>query len=234
MRITDLTEFTKYNALVLGSEEFELSIQGRTVLHEMRFPSTTINYNKTVTMKGKPTASFSEDQSPNIYPGLNQLRGFNITTFRILLLPDPDGANMIAEVMIPNPSVMTISMVPSSFHALPQTPSPLISLQGNITLSLSVASIPIGTSLLPSLTLTPGNNTYPMRSTTNQTLVLELLAKNYTNGILPVDSVGKSSVYNGVHLGYFEEALREVSMRMELDIGNALKNVGVNMTGLGG
>lgn len=70
-----------------------------------------------------------------------------------------------------------------------------------------------------------------MRSTTNQTLVLELLAKDYTNGILPVDSVGQSSVYNSVHLGYFEEALREMSVRIELDIGNALKNVGINMTG---
>ena len=57
VQIVNADEFAKYNALVVGSEEYQLSIQGKTVLHEMRFPSTTVDYNKTVTMKGPPLPS---------------------------------------------------------------------------------------------------------------------------------------------------------------------------------
>ena len=60
--------------------------------------------------------------------------------------------------------------------------------------------------------------------------MLDLLAKNYTNGILPVDSVGESSVYNGIHLAYFESPLRDVSLIAELDVGRALRDVGINIT----
>lgn len=45
--------------------------------------------------------------------GLNQLKGFNVTEFRILLQPDPDGANMVGRVFVPNPSVKTLEMVSS-------------------------------------------------------------------------------------------------------------------------
>lgn len=43
--------------------------------------------------------------------GLNKLKGFNITEFSIKLTPEPDGTNMVGTVYIPNPTVMTISMV---------------------------------------------------------------------------------------------------------------------------
>jgi hypothetical protein len=43
-------------------------------------------------------------------PGLNKLKGFDVTDFHILLKTE-NGRNMKGTVYIPNPSVMTITMV---------------------------------------------------------------------------------------------------------------------------
>ena len=50
--ITDLDAFIDYNINVLQNEEVHLDVKGRTALHEMNFPTTNVNYNKTATMKG--------------------------------------------------------------------------------------------------------------------------------------------------------------------------------------
>ena len=52
VQITDLDAFGAYSQQVLSSEEHKLNVKGKTTLHEMRFPTTTVNYDKTVTMKG--------------------------------------------------------------------------------------------------------------------------------------------------------------------------------------
>ncbi|CAO1602540.1 hypothetical protein XANCAGTX0491_006150 [Xanthoria calcicola] len=144
--------------------------------------------------------------------GLNGLAGFNITSFSIKLLPDPvDGANMVGTIYIPNPSVMTITM-------------------GNVTFNNYVDGDFIGTSTLSDLVLRPGNNTLPMRSTVNQTLVIGKVTGTYKDGMLPVDIVGDSSVYAGEHLEYFEKALQSNRQRIVLDVGAALAAV----TGGGG
>ncbi|MCJ1416793.1 hypothetical protein MMC32_003131 [Xylographa parallela] len=140
--------------------------------------------------------------------GLNRLAGFAIPSFTISLAPSPNGTNLIGAVRIPNPSVFTVAL-------------------GNVTLDLSVAGRRIGTSTLADLVLAPGNNTVPMAAATNQTAVLELITGAYTDGLLPVDIAGRSSVYDGVHLPYYEEALASVTQRVVLDVGAALKAAGV-------
>ena len=51
--ITDMEAFTAYSAAVLGSDQVKLDVKGRTALHEMRFPTTHVDYHKTTTMAGK-------------------------------------------------------------------------------------------------------------------------------------------------------------------------------------
>ncbi|KAL8966198.1 MAG: hypothetical protein Q9183_003480 [Haloplaca sp. 2 TL-2023] len=135
--------------------------------------------------------------------GLNGLAGFNVTDFSIKLIPEPDGANMIGTVFIPNPSILTVSM-------------------GNVTFNNYVDDEFIGTSTLLDLVITPGHNTVSMRSTVNQTLVIEKVTGPYADGILPVDIVGNSSVYDGEHLVYFEKALQSNRQHVELNVGAAL------------
>lgn len=142
------------------------------------------------------------------------MSGFEVKNFTILLSPESDGANMIGQVYIPNPSVMTIAL-------------------GNVTMDLSVAGTPIGQTLIPNLTLKPGDNTVDMRSTTNQTAVLKLIPCSYKDGILPVDIKGNSSLNtNGDHLPYFEYAIQSNVLSTSLDVGSALNKIGLNITAL--
>ncbi|MCJ1397923.1 hypothetical protein MMC11_001119 [Xylographa trunciseda] len=140
--------------------------------------------------------------------GLNHLAGFNVTSFSIALVPSANGTNLVGEVLIPNPSVFTFAM-------------------GNVTMNLAVAGHPIGTSTLADLVIAPGTNMVPMTAVTNQTAVLELVTGPYKDGLLPVDITGNSSVYDGVHLTYYEQALASVTQHVVLDVGAALKAAGV-------
>ena len=50
--IANLMAFTDYTMQVLQNEDVKVKVKGRTPLHEMRFPTTTVDYDKTATMKG--------------------------------------------------------------------------------------------------------------------------------------------------------------------------------------
>lgn len=121
VKITDLDAFMNYNTITLNNEEVKVAIRGRTALHEMRFPTTTVNYNKVVTLKGNLLLGKWKFLLTECSLGLNGFNGFNVTSFEIKLEAEPDGTNMIGTVYIPNPSVMTLSFVgypPSHLHHL--------------------------------------------------------------------------------------------------------------------
>ncbi|OCK81039.1 hypothetical protein K432DRAFT_392540 [Lepidopterella palustris CBS 459.81] len=143
--------------------------------------------------------------------GLNRLNGFNITEFQILTTNEPDGSNMNGTVSIPNQSVLTIDL-------------------GNVTMDLSVQGTPIGQSLIPNLVLKPGDNLVPMRSTVNQSMVIEMITTVFKDGMLPVDILGNSSISNGQHLEYYEAAIQENTLHVSLNVGSALAALGINIT----
>lgn len=146
--------------------------------------------------------------------GLNKLAGLNISDIKILSGADEileDGSNMVGTVHIPNPSVMLIDL-------------------GNVTMNLAVDGTPIGTSLLPNMVLKPGDNDVPMQSRVEQIKVIGLIQSKYKNGIIPLEIVGNSSVVNGVHLEYYEAAIQSNTINIDLDVGPALKAIGINVT----
>lgn len=73
-----------------------------------------------------------------------------------------------------------------------------------------------------------------MRAVVNQTLVLTQLSEKFKDGMLPVDIVGNSSVYDGVHLVYFEKALASLTQHVTLNVGAALEKVGLDPSSLSG
>ena len=73
-----------------------------------------------------------------------------------------------------------------------------------------------------------------MRSQVNQTLVLTQILENFKDGMLPIDIMGNSSVYDGQHLVYFEKALASVTQHITLNVGAALKAVGLDPSSLSG
>ncbi|OJD15190.1 hypothetical protein AJ78_04553 [Emergomyces pasteurianus Ep9510] len=180
--------FTDYSIRVMKSETVQLEINGRTGLREGSLPKTTVDYNKLITMKG-----------------LNSLKGFKVTDFKLVSDQD-DGSNMLGEVLIPNPSVMTLTL-------------------GDVSLELSVDGTVIGTSILPALTVRPGDNLVKMRSTVDIAKVFPLVTGDqakYKKGVIPVTIVGKSSVYNGKELPYFTAALKSNTLKIDLDLGPML------------
>lgn len=113
VQIVDVEAFTNYNTLLVTSEEVQVDINGRTDLHLMRNPVTTVDYRKTVTLKGMSCHLRDEFYTFLLkrWAGLNKLSGFDVPDFEILVKPEADGTNMIGTVYIPNPSVITIAMV---------------------------------------------------------------------------------------------------------------------------
>ena len=70
-----------------------------------------------------------------------------------------------------------------------------------------------------------------MRSTIDQAAVIKFVIADYPDGLLPVDIVGNSSVYNGEHLPYFEDALAANTQHISLDVGSKLKALGFDIPG---
>ena len=169
----------------------------------------------------------------NANTGLNKLKGFDVTEFHIMLEP-VNGRNMNGTVYIPNPSVMTITMVRSPTHQPNPLPNNYSSnmQQGNVTLDLSIAGQPMGYSYLDNLVLKPGNNTIPMTSNVNQSAIISLVTSSsnpYKDGMVPFTITGNSSVYNGKELPYFTQALASNNLTVNLNVTKALAEIGIHL-----
>lgn len=149
--------------------------------------------------------------SANLHTGFNSLPNFAISSLKLLSTPQSDGTNLLADALIPNPTVQTIQL-------------------GDLAMSLSVPgngsnapSTPIGSAHLTNVTLTPGNNTLPLRTVTNETLVLGLVQAHpaYLKG-LPVDITINNSTVNGVVIPYFTRALQANTLHVTLDVAQAI------------
>lgn len=98
---------------------------------------------------------------------------------------------------------------------------------GTVTLDMSVAGTPVGVATIKDLVLVPGNNTFEMRAVTNQTTVVTMIFTDYKQGILPIDVVGKTATFNNQSLAYYEKALQSNTLRINLDVIDALRRAGL-------
>lgn len=53
VQIANLTEYTKYVATTLGTEEYSIFLKGKGGLKQGGLPNTNVDYNKEIKMKGK-------------------------------------------------------------------------------------------------------------------------------------------------------------------------------------
>jgi hypothetical protein len=165
-------------------------------------------------MKGMLLGLYHMRKKVNVFAGLNKLSGLNITDVKILSGTNEilsDGSNLVGNVTIPNPSVMTLDL-------------------GNVTMNLAVDGKAIGYSLIPNLLLKPGSNTLPMQSRVDQLTILGLVQSKYKDAVIPIDIVGNSSISNGQHLTYYEDAIKSNTIRLNLNVGPALAGIGINIT----
>lgn len=103
-------------------------------------------------------------------------------------------------------------------------------LQGNITGEALIGKIAVGNATIDALTLKPGNQTYKLEARAFFDVVSEnieeLLRIEYPylrQGLVAAGVRGKSVVYNGQHLPYWEEALRTIDLVATRDAKSILK-----------
>lgn len=147
--------------------------------------------------------------TPSTISGLNGLKELVVTNFTLLKTAYSNGTNAVGTIAINNPSVLTLAM-------------------GDVTQNQFVDGIQISNSTLPNFTLLPGNNTYPIYFTTNETATLQVLKKpQYQCGLLNVDIKTNASIYNGQEIPYFTQALQSATLTTELNLAPALNQAGL-------
>jgi hypothetical protein len=209
VQIADMDEWYKYTGAVLASEQYTVYLQGKGGLKYGKLPKTTVTYDKKITLKGNSClALICLFQMLTPIAGLNGLQGFALTDFAIITETLKNGTNANGTIAIPNPTVATYDM-------------------GNLTMSMYVNGTYVGNSTIKDMVIRPGNNTFEMYATTNQTTVLSLLFTSYKCGIFPIDIVTDKVVYNGQQLPYYERALQAKNLTVQLNVIEVLEKAGL-------
>jgi len=140
--------------------------------------------------------------------GLNSFKGIKVSNVNISMTPFPDGSNMHGKINIPNASIMTLTI-------------------GDMLQDIYVDGTLIGNTTIKDVVLHPGDNYFQMTSLTEQAIVLPLLTTKYTDGVLPVEARTRTITNDGQSLRYFEEAMKATPVKLELDLKDALTNLGL-------
>lgn len=97
--------------------------------------------------------------------------------------------------------------------------------QGNVTLNLKVGDLVLGNGTIENVLLSPGNKTVPLRAILDinkaiqnigQLLVAETNA--LSDGDLLISASGNSTIYEGLHIPYFENVLNNLTISANVPI----------------
>ncbi|KAJ9388412.1 hypothetical protein DTO063F5_2743 [Paecilomyces variotii] len=177
-----------------------------------------------VGMEGKSTVHMGKlHANLNMYKevpsnALNQFKGFAIEDSRLLLPPEADGTNLLANASLPNPSVMTLEI-------------------GNTTLNLLSGDLVIGNATINDLVIRPGNNSAPVRGfldlhkiIQNLSSILQTQRSAIQNGYIELTSIGTGVTYEGVTVPYYEKVLKNLTLKAQVPIAGLIINTihGIN------
>ncbi|GLI81809.1 hypothetical protein PoHVEF18_010200 [Penicillium ochrochloron] len=149
--------------------------------------------------------------------GLDKLSGFSINSARVVIPKEADGTNLVGEAILPNHSVFTFAL-------------------GNVTLNLRSSDLIIGQATILNVLLKPGNNTVALRGRVEISTVLDnlsgILSAQKTalgDGELELSASGNSTIYDGVHIKYYEQVLNNLTLVARVPI---LQVLGDTLDGL--
>ncbi|KAJ5797224.1 uncharacterized protein N7518_005764 [Penicillium psychrosexuale] len=149
-----------------------------------------------------------------VMPTLNKFEGFSIANSTFLLPAEDDGSNLVANITLPNPSVLSFEV-------------------GTITLDLKSGNtdLVIGNATVKDVTLRPGNNTFPLRGVIdisamigNLSEVLSSQGPAIRTGALSLTAVTRSIVSNGTLIPYYTKVLGSLPLVANVSIGDVLRN----------
>jgi hypothetical protein len=140
------------------------------------------------------------------------LKGFSINSARLLIIPDEDGTNLVANITLPNASLVTFDL-------------------GNETLNLLMGDLVVGQATIFDVRLVPGNNTVTARGKLefgalfrNIPKVISLVIEPLSRGNIKLGATGNSTLWHGEHVLYFERVLNSLHIESEVPILGLVMN----------
>jgi len=98
-----------------------------------------------------------------------------------------------------------------------------------MTLDLKVQNMPIGTGYVQNVALSPGNNSLDFTGAIDYQKILDNLpyilgaeSEALSEGNLELFATGQTVVYDGVHITFYEEVLRTLTLSTQIGIGEVL------------
>lgn len=172
MEISDITAYKEFTAAALANEKVKMGCSSRPDLYVGSIHNT-VNYEKTVTLNG-----------------FNGLKGVTLSNVTFPTEKQEDGATMLTDGNIPNPSAFTLEVG---------------TLIMNFNGTLNGLNLPIGYGVVQNLTIRPGNNPIKIRAHTE--FQPSFLAQSLQANGTVITMVGNSTVFNGQHIQWLEEPL---------------------------
>lgn len=145
------------------------------------------------------------------------MKGVTVKDIKISILPEADGTNMRGTIVIPNPSVMTITL-------------------GDLVQDIRAVKTgkTIGNATIRGVTLRPGLNEFAMQSVADQATVITMLSTDpAANGNIDVEAITRTITYKGLNLPYFEAAMKASPVKLTLALRAPLEAIGLDLFGKG-
>ncbi|KAJ5549367.1 hypothetical protein N7513_006601 [Penicillium frequentans] len=200
--ILNSTTWTDYVRDVVFQKETALSVKGTTDSF-LGVLKSKVTMNKDV-----------------VSPTLDKFAGFSITDTS-LVPTRSDGTNLVGNVTLPNPSILTLEI-------------------GTIVLDVKSGDLLIGNATVENLTLKPGNHANPMTGILDLGVILKNIgtvlkdqASSIKNGSLSLTSTTREVTYNGTRVPYYSEVMSELPLTADVPIGDTLKNTIKSFLGSG-
>jgi hypothetical protein len=227
VKIQNMTEFLGFLEAAVNAEDFVLSARGHTTAHLGKL-KVKVTLDKGVKLKGKcsPRRNLKCRLTG---PGLNRLKGFNIIAAQALTTPEADGTNFKGTVNLPNPSVVGFELVSDNvYHHVDGML--ILPLQGDEVLDLVIPNgLVVGQGTIHNATIAPGNNTVDFSGVVDYAALLGNIegilnseADALGRGNLALNANGNSTVYNGVHIPYYEKILNNMTLGTEVPVTQLL------------
>ncbi|KAJ5511473.1 hypothetical protein N7453_003576 [Penicillium expansum] len=192
--LTNLTTWNEYVKNVVFQKETALSVRG-----------VTNSYLSKVTM-----------DKDIMSPVLDQFKKFSLSDSGLIPARE-DGTNLIGNVSLPNPSVLTLDI-------------------GTLVLDVKSGDLVIGNATVKDVTIKPGANVFPLTGVLDIPTIIEHLgevlvsqAKALKTGNLALDTVTRTVTWNGTLVPYYTDAMKQLTLTANVPIADLIKNTVHNL-----
>ncbi|KAJ5716263.1 hypothetical protein N7493_008174 [Penicillium malachiteum] len=205
--ILNSTTWTEYVRQTVNQKDTTLSLKGTTDSF-LGVLKSKVTMNKDV-----------------ISPTLDGFNGFSLSDVSLVPTRD-DGTNMVGNVTLPNPSVLTLEI-------------------GTLFLDVKSGDLVIGNATVENVTLKPGNHVNSLTGTLDIGTILKNIgtvlsdqSASLKNGTLSLTSVTRTVTWNGTLVPYYTTVMSELALTADVGILDFVKNTikshlgGGNLTSL--